>query len=90
MMTRHLDVFSAGTPTKTFSKASAYGLKCIPSEQGNHRIEPATESETWYLECLKGRWVLTSHGVPQIHFQYEEVLKFLDRFAPQEPACKAS
>ena len=89
-MTRHLDVCSTGTPTKIFSKASAYGLKCIASEVGNHRIEPATGPETWYLECLQGRWVLMTHGVPQIHFQYEEVLKFLDRFAPQEPACKAS
>lgn len=40
------------------------------------------------LEYLQGYWVLTSHGVPQIHFRYEEVLKFLDRFAPQGPACK--
>ena len=64
-------------------KASAYGLRCIPSEVGNHRIEPVTGPETWYLECLQGRWILTSHGVPQIHFQYEEVLKFLDRFASQ-------
>jgi hypothetical protein len=88
MMTRHLDVCSAGTPTKIFSKASAYGLKCIASEVGNHRIEPATEPETWHLEYLHGRWVLASYGVPQIHFRYEEVLKFLDRFAPQETACK--
>lgn len=84
-MTRHLDVCAAEVPTKIFSKASAYGLRCIPSERGNHRIEPATEPTIWHLECLQGRWVLKTHGVPQIHFQYDEVLKFLDRFAPQDP-----
>jgi len=82
-MARCLDVYMTGIPTKLFEKASAYGLRCIPSEVGNHRIEPVTGPETWYLECLQGRWILTSHGVPQIHFQYEEVLKFLDRFASQ-------
>jgi hypothetical protein len=78
-----------GIPKKLFDKASDYGLRCIASATGNHRIEPATETETWHLEYLQGRWVLVSRGVPQIHFRYDEVLKFLDRFAPQEPACKA-
>lgn len=87
-MTRHLDVCAPETPTKIFGKASAYGLQCVPSKQGNHRIEPDTEPKNWHLECLQGRWVLVSHGVPQIHFQYEEVLKFLDRFAPQDPPCQ--
>jgi len=88
-MTRHLDVNTPEIPKKIFSKASACGLSCIPSESGNHRIEPATESKTWHLECLQGRWVLKINGVSQIHFQYAEVLKFLDRFVPKEPSCRA-
>jgi len=88
-MTRHLDVHMAEIPTKIFEKASAYGLRCVSSERGEHRIEPTTEPKNWHLECLQGRWVLSTNGVPQIHFQYEEVLKFLDRFASQRQICQS-
>jgi hypothetical protein len=69
-------------PTKIFAKASDCGLRCVSSDdEGFHRIEPATDPKTWCLECRQGRWVLSTNGVPQIHFHYDEVLKFLDRFA---------
>jgi hypothetical protein len=78
----------AAIPTKIFDKASAYGLNCISSERGEHRIEPAAGPKNWQLECIQGRWVLSTSGVPQIHLQYEEVMKFLDRFASPKKMCK--
>ncbi len=69
-------------PQQLFSKASACGLTCIASEKGEHRIEPKSQkaqASPWSLTCQKGAWVLIVNGVPQIRFQYEEALRFLDR-----------
>ena len=69
-------------PQQLFSKASAYGLTCIASEKGEHRIEPKLikpQASPWALTCQRGTWVLIVAGVPQIRFQYQEALRFLDR-----------
>ncbi len=71
-------------PQQLFSKASACGLVCIASEKGEHRIEPKsikTQASPWTLTCQKGAWVLIVDGVPQIRFQYDEALRFLDRLS---------
>jgi len=67
-------------PQRLFEKAQTYGLECIADANGNHRIKPAIAPH-WELACHKGRWVLTINGVPQMHFQYDDVFKFLDRVA---------
>lgn len=69
-------------PQQLFSKASACGLTCIASEKGEHRIEPKSiknQPSPWALICQRGAWVLIVDGVPQIRFQYNEALRFLDR-----------
>ena len=69
-------------PQQLFSKASACGLTCIASEKGEHRIEPKsikTQASPWTLICQRAAWVLIVDGVPQIRFQYQEALRFLDR-----------
>lgn len=68
-------------PKLLFEKATAWGFVCIPSDLGEHCIKPRTEVADWHLTYRKGRWVLTVHGVPQMHFQYEDVIKFLERCA---------
>jgi len=73
----------ANIPKKLFNKATECGLICGSSAQGDHRIEPPGDQADWCLSYCKGRWVLTSRGVPQMHFQYDEVMKFLDRFSQQ-------
>ena len=70
-------------PQKLFDKAVTCGLVCYSSEQGEHRIQPEDGNARWCLTYAKGRWVLISNGIPQMHFQYEEVMKFLDRFSQQ-------
>jgi len=69
-------------PQQLFSKASACGLACIASEKGEYRIEPKSvkaQASPWTLTCQRGAWVLIVDGIPQIRFQYEEALRFLDR-----------
>lgn len=69
-------------PQQLFTKASACGLTCIASEKGEHRIEPKSiknQPAPWTLICQRGGWVLIVAGIPQIRFQYEEALRFLDR-----------
>jgi hypothetical protein len=68
-------------PTKLFEKAIACKLACLPSEQGNHCIQPQGPAARWYLVYRNGHWVLIVNGVPQIQFSYDEALKFLDRFS---------
>ncbi|HIK45439.1 MAG TPA: hypothetical protein IGR64_11225 [Leptolyngbyaceae cyanobacterium M65_K2018_010] len=68
-----------GTPQKLFQRASALGLECS-SDRQQHLIRPGDPTEPWYLTYLKGHWVLFVNGIPQIHFNYGEVMKFLDRF----------
>lgn len=74
------------TPQKLFDKATEYGLLCCSSDQGEHRIRPKDDQARWCLTYAKGRWVLSSNGVPQMHFRYEEVMKFLERFSHQPVA----
>jgi hypothetical protein len=72
-------------PKLICDKAIAYGLRCMPDEQGEHRILPADDSAPWYLIYKKSHWVLIVNDIPQINFSYDETLKFLDRFAPNDP-----
>jgi hypothetical protein len=68
-----------GIPDKLFQRASALGFECF-SDQKQHLIRPGNPSEPWHLTYLKGHWILIVNGIPQIHFNYSEVMKFLDRF----------
>jgi hypothetical protein len=68
-------------PQQIFEKATACGLKCISSETGEHQVHPDDDQVTWYLVCRKGTWILMVNDTPQMNMRYEEVLKFLDRFA---------
>lgn len=74
-------------PYRLFEKAEACGLECIAVTNGNHRIKPPGPAD-WELTCHQGRWVLTVNRVPQMHLQYEDVLKFLGQVvqtAPRHP-----
>ena len=69
-------------PTQLFNKAAQCGFICIPSATGAHRIQSTYADADWCLVCHQEVWVLTVKGFPQIRFRYEEVLRFLERFAP--------
>jgi hypothetical protein len=71
-----------GTPQKLFDRAAALGFECI-TDQRQHLIRPA--SAGWHLVYRKGHWVLVVNDTPQMHFGYDEVMAFLDRFAT--PSC---
>jgi hypothetical protein len=68
-----------GIPEKLFQRASALGFECS-SDRQQHLIRPTDPAEPWHLTYLKGHWVLIVHDIPQIHFNYSEVMAFLDRF----------
>ncbi|NJL47680.1 MAG: hypothetical protein HC929_09585 [Leptolyngbyaceae cyanobacterium SM2_5_2] len=73
-----------GIPDKLFQRASALGFECS-SDQQQHLIRPGNALEPWHLTYHKGHWVLIVNGTPQIHFNYSEVMKFLDRFDGSHP-----
>lgn len=68
-------------PQQLFQKAIAYGLMCVPAENGAHRIQPESDAQNWYLVCHKEVWVLVVDGYPQIRLRYHEVLQFIERSA---------
>lgn len=79
-----------GVPQKLFQKASAYGLICIASETGNHRIAPKGVKQNWELICHQEYWVLVIDGFPQIRLRYEEVNQFIERFSKRQFASNFS
>lgn len=73
-------------PEQLLQRALALGFECC-SDRQRHVIRPRQSS--WYLCYGKGRWVLFVSDTPQIHFSYDEVMKFLDRFDPPPPSPAA-
>jgi hypothetical protein len=69
------------TPSQLVSKASECGFIFVPSEDGNHCIQPTADQPDWCITYQKGAWVLMVKETPQVRFSYEEVLKFLNRFS---------
>jgi hypothetical protein len=69
------------TPSQLVSKASECGFIFVPSEDGNHCIQPTADQPDWCITCQKGAWELMIKETPQIRFSHDEVLRFLNRFS---------
>ncbi len=86
-----------GIPQKLLEQATRLGFECITEGQ-QHLIRPTTAKDVspgrigsagWYLVYRKGHWVLVVNNTPQMHFSYDEVLTFLDRFTGEMPEARA-
>lgn len=73
-----------GIPEKLYERASSLGFVC-QTESDQHFIRPDQGRGNWYLTYQYRYWVLIVNNVPQINLRYEEVLKFLEQFAPDKP-----
>ncbi len=60
------------------SQAQAWRFVCGLDEQGEIVISAPGEGE-WLIKSKGDRWLLIVHGLAQVNFYAEDVLKFLER-----------